>query len=132
MSKSIPSTPPQHLLAGQHCENLALHYLQTQGLRLLERNFRCRFGELDLIMQSDSCIIVVEVRYRRSARFGGAAVTVTRKKQLKVIKSTLLLLQHRPALNNLAVRFDVVAISGRLASPKISWLKAAFSADGII
>jgi len=132
MSKSKPSSPPQHLLAGQHCENLALRYLRTQGLRLIERNFRCRFGELDLIMQSDSCIIVVEVRYRRSSHYGGAAVTVTRNKQLKIIKSTQQLLQHRPALNNLAVRFDVVAISGLLASPKISWLKAAFSADGII
>ena len=83
-------------------------------------------------MQSDSCVIVVEVRYRRSTHYGGAAATVTRNKQLKIIKSTQQLLQHRPALNNLAVRFDVVAISGLLASPKISWLKAAFRADGII
>jgi putative endonuclease len=111
---------------------MALRYLQHQGLRLLERNFRCPCGELDLVMQTDSCIVVIEVRYRSNANFGGAAATVTAKKQQRIIKTTQLLLQKKPRYQELSVRFDVVAISGNLDNAEIKWLPHAFSVDGII
>jgi putative endonuclease len=125
-----PNAP--HLLAGEYSEEIALHYLQQQGLSLLERNFRSRHGELDLIMRATNCLVVVEVRYRSSPKFGGAAATITPGKQRRIIKTTQVLLQQRSIYRKLPVRFDVVAISGHLDAAKIEWLPRAFSVDGII
>lgn len=111
----------QHLQKGVEAENAALEYLQDQGLQLIERNFQCRSGEIDLIMQESDSLVFVEVRYRKSNQFGGAAASITQAKQTKIIKTAqyyLLRYRHQPAM-----RFDVIAIEGQ-SSP--NWIKNAF------
>lgn len=117
----MPVSPPQR--AGAAAEQLALDYLSSRGLRLVERNFRARAGEIDLIMREAEELVFVEVRARASAGFGGAAASVTAAKQRRIHRAAQLYLQSRlgdarwPAL-----RFDVVA----LESGSIRWLRSAF------
>jgi putative endonuclease len=108
---------------GAQAEQQALDYLLAQGLRLVERNFRCRGGEIDLIMREGEQLVFVEVRYRRSARYGGALASVDRRKQGRLITAALHYLQrHRTAG---ATRFDVVALEGETP---VQWVRNAFEA----
>lgn len=109
------------LQRGQQYEDLALRYLLDQGLVLVERNYRCRWGELDLLMQEQSALIIVEVRYRKNATYGSAAESVTAKKQARIVAAT----KHYIMTYNInqPVRFDVLAITGD-ALPE--WVKNAF------
>lgn len=113
---------------GAAAEKLAETYLEKQGLTLKKRNHHSRFGELDLIMQDGEQWVFIEVKYRRSAQFGGAISTISTAKQKKVIKTASHYLQQQ-ALNeyNTPYRFDVVAIGGTITNPKIDWLKNAFT-----
>lgn len=111
-----------HLLAGQTAELQALKYLEQQGLVLVCRNFRCKQGELDLVMKEGNVLVIVEVRFRKTERFGGAVASVTAQKQARIIAAT----QHYVIINRLSqlpIRFDVVAISG---DHHINWIKNAF------
>ena len=111
---------------GQHAETQALHYLQQQKLVLMERNFRCRQGEIDLIMRDKTTYVFVEVRYRQSTSYGESYETITSTKQKKIIRATGIFLQKRKLYENVPCRFDVVALTGNLAAPKINWIKDAF------
>lgn len=108
-------------------ENIAANYLINHGLTEIVRNFNCRLGELDLIMQEQQTLVFVEVKYRKNNHFGGAAVAVSASKQIKLQKSANFYLQKQQ-LNayNTPCRFDVITIEGNLACPEIVWLKNAF------
>ncbi|MCB1770374.1 MAG: YraN family protein, partial [Candidatus Competibacteraceae bacterium] len=80
---------------GAVAEDLALGYLQEQGLALVTRNFRCRTGELDLIMRDGEYLVFVEVRSRRYARYGTPAESVTRTKQQKLLRAAAFYLQRQ-------------------------------------
>lgn len=108
---------------GQQFEMLACQYLQQQGLTLLARNLIFRCGELDLVMQQASTLVIVEVKYRQSAAYGSAAATVTSSKQQKLRLAAQVYLQQVRWQG--AVRFDVVAISGH-PPYQLDWLKNAF------
>lgn len=113
---------PVHLRKGDQAEQQALQFLQRQGLTAICSNFRCKVGELDLVMQDGNALVVVEVRYRKSEQFGGALASITRQKQARIIAAT----QHYVIINrlsHLAIRFDVVALSG---DGNIKWIKNAF------
>ncbi|PPD31733.1 MAG: YraN family protein [Methylomonas sp.] len=113
---------PAHLLKGETAEQQALVYLQQQGLQLVCSNFRCKLGELDLVMKEGEALVIVEVRFRKSEQFGGALASITAQKQARIVAAT----QHYVIINRLshmAIRFDVVALSG--AGP-INWIKNAF------
>ena len=113
----------EHLQKGDNSEKLALSYLQEQGLRWLCSNYRCKVGELDLVMMDGPVLVIVEVRYRKSEQFGGAAASITWKKQARIVAAT----QHYVIINKLnhcAIRFDVVAISG--VHNRLDWIKNAF------
>jgi len=110
-----------HLLQGEMAEQLALNYLSQQGLQLRERNFRCRLGELDLIMTDKQTLVIVEVRFRKNNHYGSAAESVTVSKQSRIIAATQVYLSRNQSDG--AIRFDVVAISGDLV---INWIKNAF------
>lgn len=112
---------------GQMAENQAISYLERQGLRLIARNFRCKMGEIDLIMQDKDCIVFTEVRYRKNDMFGGGAASVTVYKQRKIQLTAQLYLQTK-GLNNTPCRFDVVTLTSQPASPAIQWFKNAFEA----
>ncbi len=113
---------------GNDAESLACDYLQRQGMSLLTRNFHCKCGELDLVMQDKNSIVFVEVRYRSNPHYGSPADSVTSAKQDKLIKTALYYLQQHPGLARRASRFDVIAISSRNAETKIEWIKNAFLA----
>lgn len=109
-------------LIGQGGEDDALKFLLRQGLTLQERNFRCKGGEIDLIMQDRDTLVFVEVRKRAVSQFGGAAdsITVAKQKRLIVAAQVFLMRHKMPP----PCRFDVVAIDGS----EINWLKDAIAA----
>jgi putative endonuclease len=106
-------------IAGQLGEDDALSYLQQHGLVLIERNFRCKGGEIDLLMQDRDVVVFVEVRKRADKNHGGAAASVTPAKQKRLIVAAHIFLQRYKQLP--ACRFDVIAIDGA----ELSWLKNA-------
>lgn len=117
---------------------MACRYLQAQGLHLLERNYRCKLGEIDLVMRDAGSMVFVEVRYRRNNRFGSGAESVNRHKQAKLIATALHYLQSNKAAAKSPARFDVISVSlqgiaeHRQDSPGdtagIQWIKNAFDA----
>jgi putative endonuclease len=112
---------------GRRAEQLALDYLLGRRLRLIERNFRSRFGEIDLVMVDGDCLVFVEVRYRRASRFGSASASVDRHKQRKLIQAASLYISGRRRCADQTTRFDVVAIDGgNDAVPRVQWIKDAF------
>jgi putative endonuclease len=108
---------------GRGAEGVALLFLQGQGLKLIARNWRCKAGELDLVLRDGDTVVVAEVRQRGRSDFGTAAETVDRRKQLKLVRATRLWLARRPDLAEAPLRFDVVALDG---AGQIEWLKEAF------
>ncbi|GAA5317834.1 MAG: YraN family protein [Candidatus Pelagadaptatus aseana] len=111
---------------GDSAEQAAEHFLQQQGLTTLKKNFRCKLGEVDLIMRHGSCLVFVEVRYRKQNYFGSGSETVTASKQQKLIRTAQYFLQKHDKNNIHPCRFDVVSISGDLNQPDIDWLENAF------
>ena len=112
----------KHLQTGATAELQALNYLQQQGLRHLDSNYRCKMGELDLIMQHGKILVIVEVRYRKSNQYGGALASITSQKQQRIIAAA----QHYVIIKqftHLPLRFDVVALSG---GNTLQWIKDAF------
>jgi putative endonuclease len=108
-------------------EALARRYLERQGLRLVARNWRCRHGEIDLVMldrAGDGELVFVEVRYRRSERFGGALASVDGHKQRRLLAAAGQYLQSHPTEH--PCRFDVIAIGDGDA---IHWIRSAFDED---
>ena len=112
---------------GAQAEQLALDYLLRRGLRLLEKNSRCRFGEIDLIMLDGRCLVFVEVRYRKRNRFSSAAMSIGPAKQRKIIRTASFFLRGRPRYTDATIRFDVVGIDRSAADQfTIEWLRDAF------
>ena len=115
----------QKLTTGQQAELWASEYLQQHGLVLITKNYHCRRGEIDLVMQDGQSLVFVEVRYRKSARFGSALESVDRKKQAKLIfTAEHYLVQNTQPFS--AYRFDVIAITPEQNKPVITWVKDAF------
>lgn len=106
-------------IQGQAGEDAALTHLEHHGLTLVTRNFRCKGGEIDLIMQQHGILIFVEVRKRADTRHGGAAASVTSAKQARLIMAAQIYLQRYKMPP--ACRFDVVAIDG----DRLNWIKNA-------
>lgn len=109
---------------GRWAEHYARDFLLSKGLQLIQENYRSRFGEIDLIMQERDALVFVEVRARTRTDYGGAAVTVTRAKQRKIIRTAALYIQRVNMHNKATVRFDVVSIEGQTAA--LTWIKNAF------
>jgi putative endonuclease len=110
--------------SGQAAEQAACLYLQQQGLRLLQRNWRCRTGELDLIMLERDTLVFVEVRYRSHSGWGGAAASVDARKRSKLISAAQQFLQSAQQWSRHPCRFDVVCLGSGSSAP--DWIKNAF------
>jgi putative endonuclease len=124
-------SPDSTTALGRRGEDLACRHLEAQGLRLLERNYRCRTGEIDLVMLQGATLVLVEVRSRSTSDHGSAAATVGARKQQRVIRAARHLLLTRPDYRRLPARFDVVAIDpGSIGStePTVTWIRDAFRA----
>ncbi|MBV8801358.1 MAG: YraN family protein [Gammaproteobacteria bacterium] len=107
---------------GELAEQKAYDFLQSKGLQLIIRNYRCAHGEIDLIMIDKTEIVFVEVRSRARADYGYAEETVDRHKQKKLIHSAMHFLQEKNGLDTFDCRFDVIGFLNN----KIEWIKNAF------
>lgn len=111
---------------GVLAERRAAHFLKRQGLRLVQRNFSCKTGEIDLIMTDGDQLVVVEVRYRQSATFGSATDSIGRAKQARIIAATRYFLRKFPQYQHYALRFDTVGFDGGIRAQHIRWERDAF------
>lgn len=114
--------------AGAAIEDAAAVWLQRQGLKCIERNFRCKGGEIDLIMRDHHTLVFVEVRLRNRDDFGSAAESVTAAKQRRVIHAAQYYLATRADHRDEACRFDVLAAKQMDGGVVWEWLQGAFYA----
>ena len=110
---------------GKAGEEAAVQYLRQHGYRILERNYRCRFGEIDLIARDGSMLAFVEVKTRRSQAYSPAAEAVTFQKQRHLIKASQTYLMQTKKTDELC-RFDVVTVDMDAQQPHIELIKDAF------
>ena len=115
-------------LKGQQAESAACDYLQQQGLQLVARNFRCRTGEIDLIMQEQQCLVFIEVRYRHKKNYGSGAESITVSKRKKLLRTAEYYLLQQQLVDKITCRFDIIDISNH---SQIEWIRDAFSYDSI-
>jgi putative endonuclease len=109
---------------GACAENSAVAFLESQGFRIVARNFLRRMGELDVVARDGELLVIAEVRTRASDRFGGAAASIGRAKQRRIALTAALFLDAHPELRNCRVRFDVIIVR----DGAIEWLPHAFDA----
>ena len=113
--------------SGHEVEQLAAKYLTRHKLRVLEFNYRCKRGEIDLVMLDDDCVVFVEVRYRKSSAHGTPLETVDSRKQQKLLLAAEHYLQQHH-FEHMPCRFDVIAAtSDYLGELHFDWIQNAFS-----
>jgi len=112
---------------GKRGEELASRYLSDRGLRLIARNYRCRHGEIDLIMHDGSTIVFVEVRLRSRIDYGTGAESVDAKKKRRILSSAEHYLQRHASSRDFC-RFDIVSILRSKSAHQIDWIRSAFTA----
>lgn len=116
-------------MTGRLAEEKACNYLKAHGLSLVERNYLCTRGEIDLIMKDNNTTVFVEVRYRGDTRFGSGAESVDQRKQNKLLATAAHYLQKNPAAAKGACRFDVVSLTGKENDEEtLDWIPDAFQA----
>lgn len=108
---------------GDAAEKLAMQFLHAKGWRCQQRNFQCRYGEIDLIMQDTKTLVFVEVRLRKNSSYGSGIESVTVKKQQKLIKTAQYYLQRHNISLDTPMRFDVIGIN---SNQQIEWIENAF------
>jgi putative endonuclease len=115
---------------GDDCEDRAVSLLEDQGLRLLERNFSGKTGEIDIIAQDGAQLVFVEVRARSNRLFESAAGSVNIHKQQRIVRTAQLFLQRRPQWANMPCRFDVIVFEPPQSDTRlrIRWIRSAFTA----
>ncbi len=127
----LPASPDRRLAAGRAGEALALGHLEAHGLRLIERNYRCQQGEIDLVMRHDDTLVVVEVRTRSVA--GGPVSpleSIDWRKRRQIVRVTRRYLAERPA-DWQRVRFDAVGVYLGPEGPRVEWVPDAFDAADV-
>ena len=107
---------------GAESEAAAAAFLEGRGLTILERNYRCRLGEIDLVARDGATTVFVEVRQRASGAFGGAAESITHAKRAKLLRAAEHYLSRLRELPQ--CRFDALLIEGD--PPRIQWIRNAF------
>lgn len=114
---------------GQESEHLVEDFLTFNGLEIVERNFSCKLGEVDLIARDGKYFVFVEVRSVTEGFIVHPLESITKKKRSKIIKTATWYLKQAGLLGKVSIRFDVVTIVWRSdGSPLVSWLKGAFTA----
>ncbi len=113
--------------SGRQSEDAALAFLSAAGLQLVARNYRCRSGEIDLVMEDGPSLVFVEVRARTRDHWGTPEETVTARKQGRIVAAARHFIATRRIRADRPMRFDVVAISPGM-DEEIRWIRAAFDA----
>lgn len=121
----MPATP-SHLRDGSRAEARACDHLIAAGLRLVARNYRSPFGEIDLLMHEGETLVFIEVRYRKQTDYGGAAASITSTKQSRLRATAEHYLQHNQKWSRSPCRFDVITISGDVDHGTLDWYPNAF------
>ncbi len=111
---------------GKAAELTASHFLEKKGLKIIERNWTCRWGEIDLIMKQGEKVIFVEVKSRSSAAYGKGVEAITFSKQQKMLRCALLYSQKHPEVKDIA--FAVLSLDGDNSAESIEWFE--FPLDG--
>lgn len=109
-------------VVGSMFEKMAADYLESQGLTILEKNYRCRMGELDLIAREGRCLVFAEVKYRNTTENGCAAEAVDLRKQRTISRVAAFYLMSHYDRIDFPCRFDVIAIE----QGRMKWYKDAF------
>jgi putative endonuclease len=112
--------------SGGNYEQIACNYITEQGAEILNRNFRCKLGEVDIVAKDGKYLCFIEVKYRSDDRFGGPEAAVNIVKQKKICKISLSYMNIFKLPEDTPVRYDVVAIHGEDRALTVSWLKNAF------
>lgn len=124
------NSAPARGTAGQLAERAVEQHLTAAGLTLLERNFRCRAGEIDLILAEAEVLVFVEVRLRQSERFGGALGSVGPAKQRRLYRAACAFLSSGNIAPQTPMRFDVVAVRRHSVQDYVfEWIRDAFQFD---
>jgi putative endonuclease len=108
---------------------LAERFLLRQGLKLMHRNYRCRWGEVDRVMEDSGTLVFVEVRLRTRQDFASPEGSVDARKQDKLIRTARYFIARHPHLSNMPARFDVVALTD-VGESSIRWFRNAFDTTG--
>ena len=111
---------------GRQAEAFALSHLKAHGLTEIATNFRCRMGEIDLVMKDGDCLVFAEVRFRRENRFSSAAGSVDRHKQRKIVRTAAAFLGRYPKYSKCSVRFDVIGLDQAGDETILIWIRDAF------
>ena len=111
---------------GQWAEEVAARHLAAHGLVCRDRNFRSRYGEIDLVMEDGEVLVFVEVRSRGGTGFMDPAESVDRTKRTRLVRTADTWLRTRKRTSVPVCRFDVVAVTGEPQAPQIRWLRGAF------
>jgi putative endonuclease len=114
---------------GSRGEDLAVQYLKKKGFKVIERNYHCSAGEIDLIAREKNTLVFVEIKTRSSSEFGLPQEAVDRFKQRKMIEAARTYLAERHMTEDIPARFDVVAIHLMPAGPQIELIKDAFQGE---
>lgn len=115
---------------GRKAEDLACRYLKARGLDFLASNYRCRYGELDLVMREGAALVFIEVRARRSDRSGAPEDSVTARKIRCLTRAARCFLRDNPRFGGMILRFDVVGILTRGNRARVRWTRNALQFDG--
>ena len=114
---------------GASGEQLAARHLGRQGFVILERNYRCPIGELDLVARKGPLLVFAEVKTRKSGHYGPPEIAVTHRKQRKIVRLAQFYLKQKK-LHDLQCRFDVLAVRwDERGRPVVDHIPAAFTAD---
>ena len=113
---------------GNDAELRACQYLTQQGLKLIARNFHCRYGEIDLIMRHQQTIVFVEVRYRKADSLVDGAESISSVKQTRLLKSACYYLQQNKITDAVPARIDVVAVTSHGSTHQFDWIQNAIEA----
>jgi putative endonuclease len=117
----------QRQALGKHGEDVAVGELERRGYAVLERRYRTRHGEIDIVAQDGDVVVFIEVKVKETAEFGTAAEAVTFRKQRRIVSMAVdYLARHR--LSGRACRFDVVAIDGAGKDAVLTYYRGAFGA----
>ncbi len=126
--EGTPSLAP-HLVRGRRGEQEACRFLQRHGLRLLSRNYRCRQGEIDLVMRDKDTLVFVEVRCRSHRTYGGAEASVDARKRRRLLRTASNYLATEDCSPQTPCRFDVIGVYPEAATPNsfhLEWIPNAF------
>lgn len=112
---------------GKQGEIIAVDFLKKNKYKIIEQNFRSRWGEIDIIGYNEKTICFIEVKTRTNTEFGRPEESVTRAKQLQIIRTARYFIKRKKIPDNIPCRFDVISIILEGSFPEINLIKNVFT-----